>query len=628
MSEIFQGKWRVKVTGKNAGFEHRFRIAGANNGNGTYSGIVGTEAIIDGESWTITMEWNNGSGSGWQESAVLRSIGSVSPLVLVNILRVDDNFPDQRDNDFDDLIITCTDLDPIFEIVQRPFALDRGTLTMLPDGIFEVSQGIQYMGVRVRNSWDFDWDHFTGVMIGIANSSRSALLSQGIKLIDTWTTQEQQALQQEITNGFAKIPALKKGAERTVYFKLDVRNASPSKPVIDFVAQRDVWDPSYDTLSRRVLRQVFISRSTYDPLTRELVAEIPEGTVFMRLNKIIVDKEEMEKAMVDALLKPCKRDPPRPGSKPDTRTNKFDKNRQREELKDFIEGLLSGKRIDPCKLRELLDTCCSKDIGGGNGNSDDGGNPGDGGLGDGPGGDNWCRFKPFHWIPSEFEYRIVPNPAYVGQFGPLAFEDPWWKVILIILAALLAAASLIYDYIKAGEDSNFVIGKITAKSSRTSSNVDAAIALLNGSRGNDLNVLEAQGDDRNNGLPINGVTGGIISIDRSDNGDRGIENPVIGNVVFKSGARSATTRGTISSISLNIPVEGISYTNQVFIVPLSAPVNQPLSQGGDSGSLWVDLTSRRPVALNFAGPANDDGTNAIANPIRDVVDLFDIHFNA
>lgn len=499
---------------------------------------------------------------------------------------------------------------------------------MLPDGIFEVSQGIQYMGVRVRNSWDFDWDHFTGVMIGIANSSRSALLSQGIKLIDTWTTQEQQALQQEITNGFAKIPALKKGAERTVYFKLDVRNASPSKPVIDFVAQRDVWDPSYDTLSRRVLRQVFISRSTYDPLTRELVAEIPEGTVFMRLNKIIVDKEEMEKAMVDALLKPCKRDPPRPGSKPDTRTNKFDKNRQREELKDFIEGLLSGKRIDPCKLRELLDTCCSKDIGGGNGNSDDGGNPGDGGLGDGPGGDNWCRFKPFHWIPSEFEYRIVPNPAYVGQFGPLAFEDPWWKVILIILAALLAAASLIYDYIKAGEDSNFVIGKITAKSSRTSSNVDAAIALLNGSRGNDLNVLEAQGDDRNNGLPINGVTGGIISIDRSDNGDRGIENPVIGNVVFKSGARSATTRGTISSISLNIPVEGISYTNQVFIVPLSAPVNQPLSQGGDSGSLWVDLTSRRPVALNFAGPANDDGTNAIANPIRDVVDLFDIHFNA
>jgi hypothetical protein len=274
----------------------------------------------------------------------------------------------------------------------------------------------------------------------------------------------------------------------------------------------------------------------------------------------------------------------------------------------------------------LLEACCDKGDGGGKCDGD--GRPGDGGLGDGPGGDDWCRFKPFHWIPVEFEYRIVPSPAYVGQFGPLAFEDPWWKVLLIILAILLAIASLIYDYIKAGEDPNFVIGNITGKSARTTSNVDAAIARLNGSRGNDLNALEAQGDDRNNGLPINGATGGSVTIDRTDNGDRGIEDAVLGNIVFKSGARSATTRGTVSSISLNIPVDGINYTNQVFILPLPAPSNQPLSQGGDSGSLWVDLTSRRPVALNFAGPIVDDGSNAIANPIRDVVTLFDIHFNA
>ena len=228
------------------------------------------------------MEWNNGSGSGWQESAVLRAVGSISPLVLVNILRADDNFPDQRDNDFDDLVITCTDLDPIFKVTQRPFALDRGTLTMLPDGIFDASQGVQYMGVRVRNTWDFDWDIFMGVMIGIANSSRTALQSQGIQVIDAWTSQQQQALQQEVGGGFVKIPALRRGEERTVYFKLDVRNARPSKPAIAFVAQRTAWDPAYDALTRQVPCQIFISRSTYNPLTRELVADVPEGTVFMR----------------------------------------------------------------------------------------------------------------------------------------------------------------------------------------------------------------------------------------------------------------------------------------------------------------------------------------------------------
>lgn len=632
MAEVFQGKWRVRVTEKNAGFAHRFRITGANIGNGTYSGIVGTEIIVEGDNWTITEEWNNGSGSGWQESAVLRSFGSISPLVLVNFLRADDNFPAERDNDFDDLIITCTDLDPIFKVTQRPFALDRGTLTMLPDGIFDTSQGIQYMGVRVRNTWDFDWDASLGVMIGIANSSRTALQSQGIQVIDAWTSQQQQALQQEVSGGFVKIPALRRGEERTVYFKLDVGNAGPGKPAIAFVAQRTAWDPAYDALTRQVPRQIFISRSTYDPLNRELIAEVPEGIVFMRLNRIVVDKAAMERAMLDALRNPCRRDPARPGTKSNPGDcGVVDKNRRREELKDLLEALLSDKRVDPCKLRGLLESCCDKGDGcggGDGGGKDGGGNPGDGGLGDGPGSDEWCRFKPFPWIPVEFEYRIVPNPAYAGQFGPLAFEDPWWKVLLIILAVLLAIASLIYDYIKAGEDPNFVIGNITAKSARTTSGVDAAIARLNGSRGNDLNVLEAQGDDRNNTLPINGATGGSVAVDRSDNGNRGIEDAVLGNVVFKSGARSATTRGSVVSISLNTSVEGINYTNQVFIRPLVAPDNQPLSQAGDSGSMWVDLTSRRPVALNFAGPTSDDGSEAIANPIRDVVNLFDIHFNA
>jgi hypothetical protein len=628
MPESFEGKWRLTVMQKFSGFQQRFKILGASAGNGTYPGIVGTEVVVQGNNWTVTLEWNDGAGSGWQESGVLRSVGLPSPLVIYNVLWGDDNFPNQRDNDFDDLVIACADLDPVFSVVQRPFSLDRSTLTMPPDGIFDTSQGIQYMGVRVRNTWDFDWDPILGwpeMMIGIANSSRTALQSQGIKVIDAWTSQEQQALQQEVEGGFVKIPALEKGSERTVYFKLDVRNAGPSKPAIDFVAQRagGAWDPAYDELSRRVPRQIFISRSTYNPLTRELVAEVPEGTTFMRLNHIIVDKAAMEKAMHDALVNPCKKDPPSPGTNPGSDTCGLDKDRLREELKDFLEALLSGKQVDVCKLRGLLECCCDNGGLDCNGKGDQNGD----GSGDGPGSDNWCRFKPFPWIPVELEYRVVPNPAYVGQFGPLAFEDPWWKCILIALAILLAAASLIYDYIMAGEDPKFVIGHITNKSERTTSNIDATIARLNGSRGIDLNVLEAQNDDLNNELPINGVTGGSVMIDRSDNGNRGIEDAVLDNVVFKSGARSATTRGTVRSIAYDVSVDGINYTDQVLILPLPAPNNQPLSQGGDSGSLWIDLQSRRPVALNFGGPTNDDGSEGIANPIRAVVERFDIHFN-
>ncbi len=194
----------------------------------------------------------------------------------------------------------------------------------------------------------------------------------------------------------------------------------------------------------------------------------------------------------------------------------------------------------------------------------------------------------------------MPSLPLAGQFGPLAFEDPWWKVILIILAALLAAASLVYDYIYAGQDPNFVIGNITAKSNRSSSNVDAAIARLNGSRAIDLNVLEAQSDDRNNSLPINGSTGGTVAIDRSDNGDRGIQNAILGNVVFKSGARSATTRGLVSSISLNTNVDGISYTNQVLIAQLAA-ANNPMVLFNEhvlDGDIGETVHQPSPVGLD------------------------------
>jgi hypothetical protein len=56
-------------------------------------------------------------------------------------------------------------------------------------------------------------------------------------------------------------------------------------------------------------------------------------------------------------------------------------------------------------------------------------------------------------------------------------------------------------------------------------------------------------------------------------------------------------------------------------------MEQPLSQGGDSGSVWVDMATKRPVALNFAGDLTDVGTNGVGNPIRDVINQLDIRFN-
>jgi hypothetical protein len=132
-----------------------------------------------------------------------------------------------------------------------------------------------------------------------------------------------------------------------------------------------------------------------------------------------------------------------------------------------------------------------------------------GGWGDGTGVDGWCRVKPVGWFPLSFDYVIEPTPPFAGQHRPLTFEDPWWKVLLIIAAVLLKIAALVYDYVAAGQDPQFIIGKILRNGDANASAIDCAVASLNGSRGVDLGEEEAQGDDVNNGLPIEGLDSGI-----------------------------------------------------------------------------------------------------------------------
>ena len=615
MPTDFKGKWRISVLHKDAAAPQRFTVQGASAGSGSYAGVIGTTVVAEGSNWTVSLEW--ASGSVWTESATTRSIGSLSPLVDVVFLRGDNG-----DGDYNDLALVCESLDAIFDIVQRPFALDRGTLTMSPDGIFDASQSIQYMGVRIRNTWSVDWDPTIGVMIGIANGSRGALKSQGIQVLDGWNSFEQRAFQQELFNGFVKVPNLAISQECMVYFKLDLTAALPSKPEIGFVAQRDpAWDPAYDQASRQVNRPIFVTRSTYDPAKRELISTAPEGSLYLRLTEIVVDGQGAKQAFTNAVRNPCRRVPPPPADQGPTGSPRD--LRRRYYLRASITQASAGEQSqgtwapNECNCPPPGDT-----------------RPGTGGLADGGGADDWCRYKPYFWVPVGFEYRVVPNPPYVGQFGPLPFQDPWWKALAAWLAGILGASSVAYDYLQAGADPKYIIGYIAKKSDRAKSLIDAATASLNGSRGIDLNVQEAQNDDPNNSLPITGKLGGDVPIDRSISPDfpRGVIPAQPNTLVFKSGARTGTTRGQIDNIHfVPIPptIDGVDFTHAdlVSILQLAAPQNQPLGEHGDSGSVWVDLTTMRPTALHFAAPEDDSGTQAIANHMDAVAELLDIHFD-
>jgi hypothetical protein len=54
--------------------------------------------------------------------------------------------------------------------------------------------------------------------------------------------------------------------------------------------------------------------------------------------------------------------------------------------------------------------------------------------------------------------------------------------------------------------------------------------------------------------------------------------------------------------------------------------NQPTSQHGDSGSVWVQTSSMRLVGLNHSGSADDSGSAATASQIADVATALNVKF--
>lgn len=94
--------------------------------------------------------------------------------------------------------------------------------------------------------------------------------------------------------------------------------------------------------------------------------------------------------------------------------------------------------------------------------------------------------------------------------------------------------------------------------------------------------------------------------------------PVLGMTVIKNGRTTQATIGTITEVGVNlsVPYAGIGpapFKDQLGIRGVGGVFSRP----GDSGSLIVTANSKQPLALLFAGTA--DNALTLANPIAEVM---------
>lgn len=648
MAEIteltFTGDWRITVTSRDAGWSQRVVASNTEAGTVVLNGVPGASMDVFGNGqvpWKLNIEHNDGS-SGWKANW-LHPASSIAGTRYTFAVSSEDITTDSSDRDFNDLVINLQKLGMVSQPVP-PFAVRPESLQAMPEGIFEATLGRYFMAVRVTNIWTLTWPQ--NASVGLTDRCKSWLAAAGVNVIDQWAEEDQKALSQTVSNGRVQVGPLPAWESRLIYFKVDVANATVRKHPVELQVHDEATGPEEISLvSKKAKAKIFVSRTTYDSDKGVFESKCDVGTLTAAIKELTVDLTTFKQAMQNARkiageINGTPGSPGTPGS-----LGGCDP-RILEQIRKQLLAFLKGKQVDLCALYRMLACCCAKGPG----------RPGDDGT------DPWTGEKDpglgfFAW-PTVVDYTIDYQPSFTGQYGPFPYEDPWWKILLIILAIILsiaAAASSIADLANRSDD--VVIGTLTRSIDNSQStqpvtnplptdpgSIDAAVVTLNGNR--DLtpavfSLLDAETGEFFTSSPIVALDGQI------DTTGSTLSNTQINDIfqnlannptdpaaqaallAYKSGARSGLGRGIMSAL---VPVsprsdDGVTtfYLNQIRFTQ-DADTSDGLSCSGDSGSLWLQQGTNAVIALNHAGPSDDSGSRGTGCRIEDVMNQLGIRF--
>ncbi len=585
--------WRLVTTKTIHSLKNRFRIADAETGNGTFDPVDGNVNIATGiHGWDLIAEYQNAGEANWNPSKMKLLSRTQNGAALKYVIGSEDPRPAE---DYEDIQWDAFFNGRMFEIPYRPYAVRTNDMFQMPDGIFDTILGTYYMGVRVTNVWA---EPFTNThTLDITNHSRSVLSSQGITIIDSWSAQELVRLGQNQVGRGMSLHGLQPGESKTVYFKINVAAAAPRKYDVQFIHIDIAGTPDPANPKRLMEKQIFVSSSYVDSAKGELVCSIAEGTIRLKLKEVGYDLKSARKSR-----KKCK-----------CRTDV--KQQTLEELRKKLLDLLDDKKIDPCDINKLLvgtlgpdwEKCCDPtEIKAG----------------------KYC-IKPFFAFPIKYEFVIEPAHPFAGQYGPIPFDDPWWKVLLLILAAILFIAGVLTEAADiAYHDEDLVIGTLDRFQA---DDIDAALCKLDGSRTPHLlEVIDARSDEAHT-VFVSSLDG-VVALNGPVMSRAEIEAFLIANDtdnlrVFKSGGRTGLTFGIITDTNADGHPEVNWGIGQIRIVTDGDPAfgnGMEVGNHGDSGSCWVHHATLRPVGLNHSG--TDDLASAVASFLEDVQSILNVTF--
>ena len=252
------------------------------------------------------------------------------------------------------------------------------------------------MGVSVRNTWGETFaDELLSRHLGHGRATGFASFGILCRTPEAWPRWRRH--RQTLVGRAIRLPQLAVGEQTTVYFQVDASGARTGKPPVEFALLNLTGTPDPTNSMRHNSRAIYIAEVSYDPVTGQVGARAPEGTLTLTMRSM---------AVVDtrSLTQLCRR-LTQPSGTPAGRLAPV------PELDRLLAEMKAGHcdQRTLCALIRLVCRCLGE--GGG------GGGPG------GPGGNGWPRvcLPGVIWLPLGFDYAVETPGGFTGQYGPLPF---------------------------------------------------------------------------------------------------------------------------------------------------------------------------------------------------------------
>ncbi len=177
-------------------------------------------------------------------------------------------------------------------------------------------------------------------------------------------------------------------------WEADFTAATPGAHLISFIVETPGGD-------QRVIKKIFVTKLGYNPADGTFSATTPEGVMTLAINDVVRPRDRG----CCRRPRPDKCDCDHKDEQPATGSSRGRDNQDDAKNKNVLDSLVKGFQGHDPNFEFCMPGYLLKDI----------------------------------------KATVTPTPAYPGQYDDLPYQDPWWKVLLCILAVLLLIGAAIAE---------------------------------------------------------------------------------------------------------------------------------------------------------------------------------------